>query len=913
MQAEWEKTLLTILNGREEEIIKTSTDWAFGRAAELKGSITLQDTLKFCSELFAAYRKVVASGDYDRLNGLIRDLIEAKGTKDFHLSTPLMVLLSFKRGLEVPLRETVTDPGRILDIHSHVDGLCEYTVTKMAGLFHERITGPIARDAVPPDVAAAVEEASAEGKGILLEPLPGPRKADEKAGLYEALVERASDGILVVQDKSVRFANGAVRDLLAYGAGELNLLPFEPLVAPQWRETVQDLAENPAPDGSPSLGIDVEFLRKDGSTLPAELQSVPIVFGGRAALLFILRSDVERRRIEEELRRSGERLELALKGADLGMWDTNLQSDEVFFDDRWAELLGYSPDEIEPTAQSWRKLVHPDDMPAVREAMEAHLEGKTPFYETEHRLCTKTGDWKWVLDRGRIVEWDDQGRPTRATGTQQDVNDKRLAEEAHRELEGRMQAILDNSTAVVYLKDPQGHYLLVNRRWEEIFKHTQDQVKGKTARDIFTEEDAEVSWGYDQQVLEAGKAIQFEEIARQDDGPHTYLSIKFPIFGPDGELRALGGVATDITQRKRAEEEVRKLSLALEQSPVLVMITDTDGIIEYVNPKFCDVTGYTVEDIVGKSTADLGELAAEAARQLWDAMATGEEWRGEFVNRKKSGEHYWESASISAIRDVHGSITHFLKVAEDITKRKFADQKLAQILAELERSNQELEQFAYIASHDLQEPLRVVTSYLELLQRRYGGKLGRDADKFIAYAVDGVTRMGRLISDILAFSRVGTRGRPFQPTDADWILDQALANLEASLDEAEASVTRDPLPTVNGDASQLVQLFQNLIGNAVKFRGEAPPRIHVSAGQDKEEWVFSVRDNGIGIEKEYSDRIFKIFKRLHVRTKYPGTGIGLAICKKIAERHGGKIWVDSEPGEGATFFFTVPRKEVSPA
>ncbi|MHC4598527.1 MAG: PAS domain-containing sensor histidine kinase [Planctomycetota bacterium] len=913
MAAEWEDFLLRVLEEREEEIIKSATDWAYGRARELKGTITLQDAVRLCSELFAAYREVFASGDYNRLNELVKELVVARGTADFHISTPLMVLLSMKKGIEPVLHEVISEPARLLEIHTHVGNLCEYSITKLAGFFHGRITRPIPKGETRARVASAIQEAAESPEGVLVVESETERKPERLPGIYEVLVERASDGILVVQDGKVRFANEAARGLLGYAPGELILLDFLPLIAPTWRETVLDTGEGEGLGGGVPSGLDIEFLCKDGSTLPAELQRVPIAFEGKPAELVLIRSDVERFRIEEALRRSRERLELALKGADLGMWDTNLATDEVFFDDRWAELLGYRREEIEPTAQSWRDLVHPEDMERVREAMEAHLKGRTPFYETEHRLRTKGGEWKWILDRGRVVEWDDQGRPLRATGTHQDIDDRKRVEAAHREIENRMTAILDHSTAVIYLKDPEGRYLLVNRRWEEIFGRSQEAVRGKTAHDIFTPEDAEISWDFDRKVLEAGAPLQFEEIAPQEDGPHTYLSIKFPIFGPDGEVRALAGIATDITQRKRAEEEVRKLSLALEQSPVLVMITDTRGTVEYVNPKYTEVTGYEASEIVGRSTAELGELATEAARQLWDAIADGEEWHGDFVARKKSGEPYWESASISAIRDRHGSITHFLKVAEDITKRKVAEQKLARTLEELERSNLDLEQFAYVASHDLQEPLRVVTSYLDLLKRRYGGRLGPDADKFIVYAVDGVSRMGALIADILAYSRVGTKGRPLQPTDPEVALDQALANLGATVEESGASITRDPLPTVNGDASQLVQLFQNLIGNAVKFRGTSPPRIHVSAGQEGEEWVFSVRDNGIGIEEEYSDRIFKIFKRLHVRTKYPGTGIGLAICKKIVERHGGRIWVKSEPWKGSTFFFTIPRKEGKPA
>jgi PAS domain S-box-containing protein len=240
------------------------------------------------------------------------------------------------------------------------------------------------------------------------------------------------------------------------------------------------------------------------------------------------------------------------------------------------------------------------------------------------------------------------------------------------------------------------------------------------------------------------------------------------------------------------------------------------------------------------------------------------------------------------------------------TERKHAEEALKEKTEELARSNRDLEQFAYVASHDLQEPLRMVTSYVQLLAKRYKGKLDSDADEFIGFAEDGAIRMCKLINDLLTYSLVGTRGKELEPTDCKTVLDQSLNNLKVAIEENGAVVTHDPLPTVMADRPQLGQLFQNLIGNAIKFRSNEPPRVHVSASRNGNGWIFSVRDNGIGITAEYSKSIFIIFQRLHSRQEYAGTGIGLAICKKIVERHGGHIWVESEVGKGATFYFTLP-------
>ena len=225
---------------------------------------------------------------------------------------------------------------------------------------------------------------------------------------------------------------------------------------------------------------------------------------------------------------------------------------------------------------------------------------------------------------------------------------------------------------------------------------------------------------------------------------------------------------------------------------------------------------------------------------------------------------------------------------------------------ELARSNADLQKFVYVASHDLQEPLRMVASYLQLLERRYKGRLDDDADDFINYAVDGAIRVQRLINDLLTYSHVSMRSKDFELTDSEAVLEHNLSNLQMAIEESEAVVTHDPLPTVMADSTQLRQLLQNLISNAIKFHNEKPPRVHISARQEEGEWIFSVRDNGIGIDPDYRERIFVIFQRLHGVGEFTGTGIGLALCKKIVERHGGRIWVESQPGDGSTFYFTIP-------
>jgi light-regulated signal transduction histidine kinase (bacteriophytochrome) len=246
-----------------------------------------------------------------------------------------------------------------------------------------------------------------------------------------------------------------------------------------------------------------------------------------------------------------------------------------------------------------------------------------------------------------------------------------------------------------------------------------------------------------------------------------------------------------------------------------------------------------------------------------------------------------------------------LLAIEDITERKRAEEALAQRTAELQRTNEELSHFARIVSHDLNEPLRMVSSYLQLLAQRYRGKLDADADEHIAFAVDGAQRLQALIQDLLAYTRVGGKVQEFTAVDCEALLQHTLGDLQITIEENGATVTHDSLPTVHGDAVQLGIVFQNLISNALKFRSQAPPRIDISARQDGSQWVFAVRDNGIGLDPRNAARIFQVFQRLHTHREYPGTGMGLAICKKIVERHGGRIWVESTPGKGSTFIFTI--------
>jgi len=307
------------------------------------------------------------------------------------------------------------------------------------------------------------------------------------------------------------------------------------------------------------------------------------------------------------------------------------------------------------------------------------------------------------------------------------------------------------------------------------------------------------------------------------------------------------------------------------------------------------------EGFAERLIADGTRTAAEAVAQQ---IGTGIELRG----RRKYGSEFPIEIMLSPLESPEGILV--TAAIRDITERKKSEQHLVETVGELKRSNDELQQFAYVASHDLQEPLRMVASYTQLLAKRYKGRLDSEADEFIAYAVDGSNRMQGLIQDLLAYSRSGTNGKALREVSSEKALEDALSNLRATIQESGAVVTHDSLPAITSDDTQLVQVFQNLVGNAIKYRSAEVPQVHVSATKNGgKEWIFSVRDNGLGIDPQYFERIFVLFQRLHGREEFKGTGIGLTICKKIVERLGGRIWVESKLKKGATFYFALPERD----
>lgn len=475
---------------------------------------------------------------------------------------------------------------------------------------------------------------------------------------------------------------------------------------------------------------------------------------------------------------------------------------------------------------------------------------------------------------------------------------------------------LNSITDGVIATDTSGMIRNMNPVAEKLTRWKETDAKGKILREVIRIVNKKSNLGIDipiDQVINDGiiVALDRESLLISKTGNETPITGNCaPIIHKDKEITGVVIVIRDQTveweaNKKLVNSDMRYRRLFETTRDGIMFLDATNGVIIDVNPFMIEMLGYTHDQFLGKHLWDLGFFrnVVENKDKFFELQEK------EYVRYENIS---FETADGRRIEIEFISNTYMVgkrKVVQcnilNITDRKQAEQILKQTNIDLERSNKELEQFAHVASHDLQEPLRMISSFSQLLSKRYKNQLGKDADEFIHYIVDGANRMQNLIQDLLSFSRVSSRGDSFNLADSRLAMEEAIANLHVSIKESGAIITNDDLPVILADYIQIVQVFQNLIGNAIKFHGEESPRIHISATPEDGEWLFSVKDNGIGIEAQYFTRIFIIFQRLHTRAQYPGTGIGLAICNRIIHRHEGRIWVESEPGKGSVFYFTI--------
>jgi PAS domain S-box-containing protein len=536
------------------------------------------------------------------------------------------------------------------------------------------------------------------------------------------------------------------------------------------------------------------------------------------------------------------------------------------------------------------------------------------FVARARRGIADENEWTYIRKDGShfpvllsvTALYDNEGNINGFLGIGQDISDRKQAEKELRNLTTAMQ----NAVEGISRLDIEGRYVNINRAYAHKCGYEPEELLGMEWPITVHPDDIEMLILAYQEMLISGK-VEAEARGVRKDGSFFYKQVTMvTAYDEQGIFNGHHCFMKDITDRKLTETALQKSESRYRQIVELaeegIWVIDSNALTIYVNHAMARMLGYTELEMLGRPIFDfMDEQEKQETSEYVDRRKQGIGEKHESKLKSKDGKDVWTYISTSPVMDEQGNMQSSCALVYNITDRKESEQQMLQLTEDLKRSNEELEQFAYVASHDLQEPLRAITSYTQLLAHRYQGNLDEKANKYINYVIDGATRMQQLINDLLAYSRTG-RGQNFELTDCKAVVQQSLDNLQIAIAEKKAIVTCEEMPTVMADEFQLVQLFQNLIGNAVKFCREDIPLIHIGAVRNESEWLFSVSDNGIGIASEYADRIFIIFQRLHSRREYSGTGIGLAMCKRIMERHGGRIWVESQEGEGATFYFTIP-------
>jgi len=693
-----------------------------------------------------------------------------------------------------------------------------------------------------------------------------------------------------------------------------DLYPQNPEIAEKHALKDRELWENPG-----SQSYDIPIVTPDGRRRETVYYKATFPGGLVGAILDV----TARKAAEAALRDSEERWRATIDSAAEGMliYDRSLV---IVGANRAAErILRLPASELigKPGFTSLLSVIREDGAPLGQDERPTRVTIRTGKPQTGRVVGIRrneggpSGSITWLSVNTAFLRRADETDYYGLVSTVSDITAQHDAEARLKESEARFRRTFELAGSGMAHIGMDRRFIRVNRRLCEILGYPEAELLQLTGRQISHPDDLDII-NEQRPRLYAGEidSVRVEKRYLRKDGSVVWVRFTMTVER-DAEGRPLYeiGVYDDITAQLDAQVRLRDSEARFRQTFELAasgICHVIDGRFARVNRSMCEILGYSEKQLLGKTVK---ELSHPDDRDVTDAerarIRKGEIESARFEKRyiRADGRVVWCKVAIALVRDVFGVPQYEVAIFDDITDRKQAERALREAHEELKRSNAELEQFAYVASHDLQEPLRMVASYTQLLARRYDARLEGDAREFMAYIVDGASRMKQLIEDLLAYSRVGTKGADFQPVSADAALRRALFNLRAAIEEAGAVVTHDPMPTLPADEVQLGQLLQNLIGNALKFRSSSVPRIHIGVKDLGHEWQFEVRDNGIGIEPQYYERIFMVFQRLHDKGEYPGTGIGLAICKKVVERHGGRIWVESRPGHGSSFYFTLPK------
>jgi len=745
----------------------------------------------------------------------------------------------------------------------------------------------------------------------------------ESDAKYRGLLEAAPDAMVVVnQSGEIVLLNVQAEKQFGYSRDELvgqkvkNIIPegfAERLIADGTRSAAEALAQQIG------TGIELIALRKNGTKFPIEIMLSPLESADGTLVTAAIRDITTRKDAEKHLAQMEGRYRGLLEAAPDAMVVVNQGGEIVLLNVQAEKQFGYSRDEL--VGQKVKNII-PEGF-----AERLIADGTRSAAEA---LAQQIGTGiELIAQRKNRTEFPieimlsplESAEGTLVTAAIRDISVRRSAEKHLAQMEGRYRGLLEAAPDAMVVVNQGGEIVLLNVQAEKQFGYSRDELVGQKVKNIIPK-------GFAERLIADGTRSAAEALAQQIGTGIELIARRknkseFPIEIMLSPLESAEGTLVtaairDISVRRAAEKHLAQMEGRyrglLEAAPDAMVVVNQGGQIVLLNVQAEKQFGYSRDELVGQKVKNIipegfaERLVADALRSVEDALAQQIGTGIELIARRKNRSEFPIEIMLSPLESAEGILV--TAAVRDITARKKAEANLLNKVEELNRSNEELGQFAYIASHDLQEPLRMVASYTQLLARRYKGKLDSDADEFITFAVDGASRMQRLIQDLLAYSRVGTKGKDLLDISSEEALQQALINLRGAIEEKGALVTHDPLPSVFADEMQLIQLFQNLVGNAIKYQRPGIPKVHVTASRNGgKKWTFSVKDNGLGIDPQYFEKIFGMFQRLHKREEFAGTGIGLAICKKIVERHGGSISVESQPGQGSTFRFALVESE----
>ena len=744
-------------------------------------------------------------------------------------------------------------------------------------------------------------------------------ESKDSGAKYRGLLEAAPDAMVVVnEDGEIVLLNLQAEKQFGYSRDELlgvkvkNIIPkgfAERLIADGTRTAAEALAQQ--------IGTGIELLarRKNGTEFPIEIMLSPLESAEGTLVTAAVRDISVRKAAEKHLAQMEGRYRGLLEAAPDAMVVVNQAGEIVLLNVQAEKQFGYRRDEL--VGQIVKNII-PEGFAErlISDSTRTAAEALAQQIGTGIELIGRRKDGTQFPIELMLSPLE-SAEGILVTAAIRDISVRRDAENHLARMEGRYRGLLEAAPDAMVVVNPGGEIVLLNVQAEKQFGYRRDELVGQKVKNIIPEGFAErliadaLRTSADALAQQIGTGIELT--GRRKNGSDFPIEIMLsPLESAEGIL--VTAAIRDISVRRDAENHLARMEGRyrglLEAAPDAMVVVNPSGEIVLLNVQAEKQFGYSRDELVGQKVKNIipegfaERLVADALRSAEDALAQQIGTGIELTARRKNGSNFPIELMLSPLESSEGILV--TAAIRDITTRKKAEANLLDKVEELNRSNEELGQFAYIASHDLQEPLRMVASYTQLLSRRYKGKLDADADEFIAFAVDGASRMQRLIQDLLTYSRVGTKGQDMLDVSSEDALQQALINLRGAIEDSGALVTHDPLPAVLADEMQLVQLFQNLVGNAIKYQSPGIPKVHISAARNgPHKWVFSVKDNGLGIDPQYFEKIFGMFQRLHKREEFAGTGIGLAICKKIVERHGGSISVESEPGNGSTFQFAL--------